>query len=410
MGSDLSVRMLVMASGERHSLIVESVTGIPIYSPNLYLTCRIRNASKSHASVAAAAGCLVILLRFCAYAKIDLAQRFHHQHYLEEHELFHYRDYCTYKFDRWGNYNQTFADPYQQIVKEKRRVTGATLHRRLSFSADYLGWFARQHIVAPQREPPRLQGMVEMLLNSRPSPKGRNSNLVDRCMSESAYASLHESIDINSSKNPFGYRVRGRNRLMILLEDQLGIRCGELLNIRISDIDFLSNKLTIIRRADQKDDTRSLQPLVKTNDRELPVASWLVSEIHNYILLDRSKVRGAKKCPYLFVTYKAGPTQGQALSVSAYKKMWSVLQLCSAQLKDVTGHMLRHTWNYRFSESNDSGEYDLTEAQQEAARSRLMGWKEGSGTARTYNRRFIEKIANEASVDLQNKVIARPKL
>jgi len=42
-------------------------------------------------------------------------------------------------------------------------------------------------------------------------------------------------------------------------------------------------------------------------------------------------------------------------------------------------------------------------------RSYLMGWKEGSGTAAHYNKRFVKKKANEAALKLQEGMIRVPK-
>lgn len=403
MSLDPSVRSFVLSTGERYSLVIDQRSGVPIYTPSLYLTCRVRNASKSHAAVAASAGCLVVLLRFCAEFGIDLEERFRAQHYLEEFEVESLRNYCTYNFDRWASYSEVSLEPLKFVIKDRRRVVSTTVHRRLSVAADFLEWLARQHLKPFEREIDKLQKMISFLRHSRPSSKGRNSGLVDRALTDFQRQRLSDVLKVDSPHNPFQPALRKRNRLIVLLEENLGIRGGELLNIRVEDFDFSNNTLVVVRRADQLDDTRQLQPLVKTSDRELPVASWLMGEVHRYILEDRRQVRGAKKCPYLFITHKSGPTQGKALSIAAYKKFWTALQSSDPLLDDVTGHRLRHTWNNDFSELMDSDEYGLTEAEQEAARSRLMGWKEGSGTARTYNKRFVEKQAYQASVLLQTK-------
>jgi len=38
-----------------------------------------------------------------------------------------------------------------------------------------------------------------------------------------------------------------------------------------------------------------------------------------------------------------------------------------------------------------------------------MGWREGSGTAATYNKRFIRQKAHEAGLALQEGMIRLPK-
>jgi hypothetical protein len=51
--NDLKIRAFVMDSGERYSLLVDRLTGLPVYAPNLFLTTQVRNASLSHAALAA---------------------------------------------------------------------------------------------------------------------------------------------------------------------------------------------------------------------------------------------------------------------------------------------------------------------------------------------------------------------
>jgi hypothetical protein len=38
-----------------------------------------------------------------------------------------------------------------------------------------------------------------------------------------------------------------------------------------------------------------------------------------------------------------------------------------------------------------------------------MGWQQGSGTAATYNKRFLKKQAQEAALKLQEGMVRTPK-
>ena len=57
----------------------------------------------------------------------------------------------------------------------------------------------------------------------------------------------------------------------------------------------------------------------------------------------------------------------------------------------------------------DSMNEPIDEDYQEKVRSYLMGWREGSGTAATYNKRFVRNKANKAAIDLQENMIRLPK-
>ncbi|MBA0207339.1 site-specific integrase, partial [Pectobacterium aroidearum] len=88
--------------------------------------------------------------------------------------------------------------------------------------------------------------------------------------------------------------VQSRNRLIILLLFSFGIRAGELLNLRIRDIDFSSGMIVIKKRPDDKFDPRVNQPLVKTCERMFSVGNALMAELFNYITQDRRNVKNSK--------------------------------------------------------------------------------------------------------------------
>lgn len=398
----LKVRSFVMRSGERFCLLVERQTGVPAFAPNLFLMTQVRNASLSAAALVAYAGHIKVLHDFLAGYHIDIAQRIHNHEFLRDPELDALRDWCAYRFSqRRGVTGPDLTDTPRFDSPPPDRVSKACQYCRLSAAACYLYWLGRQYLDHMREEPLGLEKMAAAIRSHRPRSSMRNKGLVDRAIDETGMIALFSVIDTISTLNPFTQPVRRRNRLMILLEYELGIRAGELLNLRVEDFDFAGNQVRIIRRADQLDDPRTRQPLVKTLDRVLPVSDWLISEVHDYILNDRRALPNARRCPYLFLTYKAGPTLGQPLSIASYNKVWHAIQNAAPELKIVTGHRLRHTWNNRFSESMDASHNDISEARQEAMRSTLQGWKQGSGTAARYNRRFVIKKAHEVSLQLQ---------
>ncbi len=281
-------------------------------------------------------------------------------------------------------------------------VDNGTQHSRLTTFANYLRWYAMHILKTPELEVvEQINAMAEQTKMRRPSKKGRNSDLQDRSLSDVQLDALFELIQPGSESNPFSIDVQRRNRLMILLLFYLGIRGGELLNIRIQDIDFSTNRIRVVRRADERADSRTNEPNAKTRERLLPLAESLVQELHRYITQDRRNVRNAKKNDYLFVTYKRGPTVGNPISKGGYHKIFTVVRAVSPQLYAATGHSLRHTWNRKFSERMDAMDEQVSEERQEQVRSYLMGWRAGSGTAATYNKRFIQQKGFEAALALQ---------
>lgn len=403
MAAAFGVSRFIMDSGERSCLVVDHSTCLPLYYPNLYLTTQLRNRSIAASTIETEATHLVVLLRFLDQRGIDLEGRLSAKQFFKDFEIDALSDFSQHKLRRLPA-----KDPNNSVVAlsalegSVETVENSTHYDRLTAIANYLGWFARHHLDgAEPHVAEQIETMCDQIKARRPLKKGRNDHRLDRSLSDEQLDVLFEVIRPGSEFNPFSESLQRRNRLVILLLFHLGIRRGELLNIRNRDIDFSRNQLKIVRRADEKDDARVDEPNAKTLGRVLSLRDTLVKELHEYITQDRRKVRNTGPQDFLFVTHKEGPTEGQPMSKAAYHKVVNAVRTVSPSLQGMSGHMLRHTWNRRFSEKMDSLDTPLSEARQEQIRSFLMGWKEGSGTSAIYNRRFAEQKAHEASLELQ---------
>jgi len=376
-----------MSSGERYCLVIDRVTELPIYHPNLFITTQLRNKSDSFSTMLSAANNIAILLRFLEDRNINLEERILGRDLFETYELDDLRDFTQQRFSK---------------VADEGVVSSITHYMRLTTIAQYISWYANHLIKLPSTVEARQIKRVETQIKSRrPVKRGRNRNQ-DRSLDEVQLEALFEIIKVGSEHNPFGEQVQRRNRLMILILYYLGIRGGELLNLRISDIDFAKHQLKIVRRADEKDDPRIQEPNAKTLERTIPLGELLSKELHEYIAGDRRKVTNAKRNNFLFITHKKGPTIGQPISKSSYYKIFNIVKSVAPQLYDLTGHKLRHTWNRKFSEKMDSIDKPVSEEKQDQIRSYVMGWKQGSGTSTHYNKRFVQEQAQKAALALQS--------
>ena len=383
-----------MSSGERYCLVVDRTTGLPIYHPNLFITTQLRNKSDSFSTMLSAANNIAIFLRFLDDRDINLEERVLCRELFETYELDDLRDYTQRRFSK-------VADEGCYVGNEGV-VSSITHYMRLTTIAQYISWYANHLIKQPSTVEARQIKRVETQIKARrPVKKGRNRDQ-DRSLNDDQLEVLFEVIKVGSELNPFGEQIQRRNRLMILILYHLGIRGGELLNLRVSDIDFSKHQLKVVRRADDKNDPRVQEPNAKTLERTTLLGEILSKEIHEYITKDRRKVTNAKRNDFLFVTHKEGPTVGQPISKSSYYKVLNIVKTVSPDLYKLTGHKLRHTWNRKFSEKMDSMDEPVSEEKQEQFRSYLMGWKQGSGTAMHYNKRFIQEQAQKAALALQS--------
>ena len=393
--------------------MVDGNSGLPLYYPNLYVTTQVRNKSLSCSAMEGALGGISVLIRFLDKCDEDIERKFRDGKYFDESEMDAIRDFCQIKFRA----QTTKVDPgglftLAEFQEFDEKVSSETEYVRLTVISQYTKWLAEQLTgISKDRNTVLQIGKMEKGLKfRRPTKKKRNTENNEKGLTEEQLHLLFEIFRPDSDCNPFkDGSIRTRNRLIFLMLYHLGLRGGELLNIRVRDIDFGKNQIVIARRADEKDDPRKYQPLVKTQDRRIPMKETLAKEVHHYILNERKRVLNSAKNDFLFITHKSGPTQGQPLSKSGYKKIIEIVRKISPSLYNLTGHQLRHTWNEEFSNHMDSMDEPPDQEQQEKIRSYLMGWKEGTGTASIYNKRFVRRKANEAALKLQDGMFRLPK-
>ncbi|MDD4965507.1 site-specific integrase [Halothiobacillus sp.] len=402
------VSRFIMDSGERYCLVVDRSTGLPLYYPNLYLTTQLRNRSVAFATVEAEASHLIVFLRFLDWRQIDLDERLFKGRFFQGHEIDALRDFTQRKPYRNASFNSpVLMFPLGEMKESFEFVSKGTQYSRLTAIAHFFGWYAKHLLNRAGKDVlDQIDRLCRQIKARRPKNKNRADNRRDRSLSDEQLDVLFEVTRPGTDLNPFSPSVQRRNRLIILMLFHLGIRGSELLNIRIRDIRFDKNQLKIERRADDEHDPRTNEPNVKTLERLLPLGGVLVKELHDYISQDRRKVRVPtdRHNDFLFLTHKQGPTKGKPISKSAYFKVMAVVRTVSPDLYAMSGHILRHTWNRKFSERMDAMDESPSEARQEQIRSYLMGWKDGSGTAAIYNRRFVEKKGHEAALKMQNSM------
>ncbi|KFX00723.1 tyrosine-type recombinase/integrase [Pectobacterium carotovorum] len=385
-------------NGERYCHVIDKKTGEPLYDPTLYITTRVRNRSESINTMEAVAGSLALLYRFFSLRRIDIRERIATLQFLALNEIDDLADFASKNFKN----KRTTSLHERSIVKEP------TKYFRLTVIFNYLEWLCEVNAIGTKSKDNQkmMDSFIDKLKNKRPSNEDRYKNQIpEKTLSREQLDILFEVVRPGSELNPFADEVQSRNRLIILLLFSFGIRAGELLNLRIRDIDFSSGRIVIKRRPDDKFDPRVNQPLVKTCERMFSVGNALMAELFNYITQDRRNVKNSKDNDFLFITYKKGYSQGKPLSFSAYHKIINMISETSPELAELTGHKLRHTWNYEFSSLVDGMDETFSEEKEEQIRSYLMGWKTGSGTAQIYNRRHLVEEAHKTSLAMQNQLM-----
>jgi integrase len=176
------------------------------------------------------------------------------------------------------------------------------------------------------------------------------------------------------------------------------MRRGELLGLQIGDLVTNQPKLRIYRRADAQEDKRLNQPNSKTHDREIEFRPSIMKRLSQHINVDRNAIRRARTIPQVFVS-----DEGDALSLASIDKIFMQLrEACPGLPVELTSHVMRHTWNERFSEQADK--IGLTEVAEQHARNSQQGWNDDSKTSATYTRRHTRRKGQEISLKLQERL------
>ena len=388
-------------TGEHYRILVDENTGVPPVWPTLYITTELRNTGKSVATMEAALGAIQVLLRYTEAKAIDLTERVLKREFLALHEV-----------DALCDEARKVQGKHAQGKGKTATVSPMHLYNRLSRIAAYLEWLA-QAVLDNRRtreDDESIKKLVDKVLSRRPEQASDEEDVLDRGLSDAAFARLMEVVEPTHPSNPFlNARVAERNALAIHMLAALGVRRGELLGVHVEDVNWEEQWIGIRKRPDDPRDPRMHQPRAKTLERDLPDLVNLLERIRVYVMGARRKTRGAKKHPFLLVGHGNDEDEGQPLSISGLNKAIEVLRGCDPLLEGLHAHALRHNWNWRFSTAMQAKPKSQRESpeEQESIRNRWMGWQPGSRSAKRYNKRFITEKARKAGLALQEDLNAR---
>lgn len=426
MGGRYAVRTVVLESGERLPFLLNCDTGGPLFDPTVYALTELRARGRATATIDQALRAVMVLYTFLDSLGLDLDERLAEGRLLQLGEIDELARECRLPLEVIGQgappssaslprrlRPSSLEKVRSRSVPAQTELDPSSAALRLRYIRDYLRWVATDRLLKLTPGHPRHSALVReseivaRVLSERvPSTAVKDFEEQRQGLAPECMIRLHEVIDRASPANPWrGAHARERNALLVNWLTQLGVRRGELLGVRIGNINFQTNEVRITRQADDPTDPRLHQPNTKTRGRLLPMDEDLVQLTHDYILNTRRKFEGARKHDFLFVANGTGAP----LSLAAVDKIFAALRSkCPALPPDLSPHVLRHTWNDRFSEVMDKNR--VSEDTERKIRARLMGWSETSKTAAIYTRRHTHKRAREASLELQSALSrAKPK-
>lgn len=408
-----TAKRIKFSNGERHS-VLSRVGGLPVHEATLFLA-RYRTRGRAANTIHAVCTILALLYRWLDDAEIDLLARLRQGKFLTDPELFRLADIAQYRAADLSEDDEAEGSKPQVInlnrvrmkrnraKKERLSVGVENQATRLRYIASYLTFLAG-YIAAtlPAELRTNLEAETkrggEVLSAQVPRVSKRAKLGAREGMSKEEQDQLVVIVHPDSPNNPWerGF-VRQRNWLIVVLLLATGMRRGELLNIKISDLAQREPKLNIVRRPDSSADRRTLQPTPKTRERTIELHASIMKQVWEHVAM-RHEIKAARKHAFLIVS-----EDGAALAYKTIDKIFADVRRSYPDLHmRLSSHVMRHTWNERFSEEAEKMQVDATV--EERARNEQQGWADNSKTSQVYTRRYATRKGREISLKLQENL------
>jgi integrase len=408
--STFGVRICVLADGQRIPLLVDRLTNLPLDLATRFTLARRWMAGDSLSTAREELRAVAYFLEWARRHGIDLDQRFGPGTFFTNQEIVSLCDALreSQRPDRPAGNNVVWvglSHASKKLAKKSRNrpvVQNNVWYQRIKYVEGYIQWLMDDVISRlPSHDPrfdrirTRRKEVVDALEKQLPDTKdnGREG------LSPELRARFLEIIHPDSPENPFQASLRFRNYVMLRLYFDVGCRLSEALVLYTTDYGPDSKKptLSIRRRPNNPLDPRADIPLVKTQERIIALTGELAGLIEGYIVRDRSKLPGAKKSPFLFLT-----RDGQPIARRTVEDLPLVICRSHPEFAGcLSTHVLRHDWNDRFSDLAD--EHGWSDEKETRHRNYLQGWTKTSKQGLHYTRRSSREEANRAAMKLQKK-------
>ncbi|WP_324017805.1 tyrosine-type recombinase/integrase [Aeromonas hydrophila] len=420
------LEILVFENGERYPILMGS-DGMPHFLATLWVTTKLRSSMTVN-TISNRLRALKWFLQWEKSESRELFSEFQQGLFLTQHDICNIKEHLSLDISHIKSlsnkkYKIVDINRNPKLIQVTPSVSSSNIYNRLTSVAEYLKFIATVAIQNKNNDflTTAIEQMVKNILVVRPKGKGKKtlSRIYEKNIPDGLIDEFMSVTHFEHPKNPFkGIATRKRNHLMFVLLHELGIRRGELLSLTMGEnLDiFGPNKYITIRRLhDDKYDPRKRQPVAKTRERKLQLTNDTAALIDDYIINIRRKTPNSGKHPYLFITHRKGPTQGQPISVSTFDTIiMPTMQAVDERFKAIHPHYFRHDWNLRFSrlvdENNElaqdpkNNRTKIEPGDEAKKRMHEMGHSRES-SAKPYMDRQIQNIANKYVLAEQEKML-----
>ena len=273
------------------------------------------------------------------------------------------REHCTYQVKAFTEKPASNVVDMEQFhlckTKDKPTIGETQYIARIAHIAEFLHFIGQERVKSKPSAASLFDELEQMKKRFKSGlPKGRlNKAKLDKTgITDDAFEDFVSVARPYSNYNPFKDQdVRFRNYLIVQTLYETGLRCSELLALRIGDIgsDLSDPRLMIERRHDSKDDPRLREPTLKTLGRGIPISKELRELIHIYIKQYRAQTKVAKTHPFIFVGHKSKKgsyESGEPIVQQTVNALFNRIKSVNPErFWGITPHSYRHFFNDQLS-------------------------------------------------------------
>lgn len=362
----------------------------------------------------------VLLFVFCYFASksIDLPERVESGEFLTREEYDDFKRYCKYKKEaeiegrnvvNFARFSDKRLDNLIHATQStESKASANTVRVRLRQFIDYIGYLYNIFHFSNNAPSVVRQNYVDferLLKSDIQNIRDENADVRDpfeKTIPDDIFFKILEIIKPFSPENPWTQSGRSRNKLIVDIFIETGIRLGALNKLKISDIKegAEGTRLHITRTPNDPTDPRKLLPAQKTKVHSSSISTDTWTTLKLYVETERSKYAKANTHDFVFVGTK-GNKKGLPITND---RVYKIIKTLSEAVKfPLHPHLFRHKWNEIFDEKATSAGY--SPAQIEDLRKYAMGWVEDSKMSIIYNNfRHAIKV-HELSTQRQNATV-----
>jgi site-specific recombinase XerD len=274
--------------------------------------------------------------------------------------------------------------------------------------AEFLNWAFNRY--SKRKEDIQVMEYVGSFSRNLPSSiSGINHSLDENNVQQILNFSRPDNVN-----NPFKKFQRHRNSLIIDLLLVTGIRLGELLKLKSTDIHEHDGRhyIEVLNREDEDEDTRADEPALKNHqsERTISISDTLYQSIQSYILHFRRPTRNGLKFKlkhgYLLTSDRGSPLSKSSVYAIIERLTKVVNENSKIKIEKIAPHSFRHFFAENFLKYLiETCQLDMERAKDELRT--ICGWSINSNMPSYYTKKYLSEKANRTNLERIDRVYSK---